>query len=132
MEWAAIVTVLALLQYQFFGFAVGGARRKHSIPAPAMAGHPDFERVVRVHLNTLEQLILFLPGLWLFVAFVSSSYAGPIAGVLGLAFIIGRGLYSRGYTRSADARHIGMLISFFPIVILLLGGLIGAVMKLVS
>ena len=35
------------------------------IDAPAMTGHPEFERAVRAHANTLEWLPIFLPSLWL-------------------------------------------------------------------
>ena len=30
-----------------------------------MTGHPEFERAVRVQMNTIEQFVIFLPLLWL-------------------------------------------------------------------
>ena len=55
-----LVLVLILVQYITFGVKVGGAREKYDIQAPAITGHPEFERYYRVHQNTLEQLIVFI------------------------------------------------------------------------
>ena len=89
MPYVAIVTVLALLQFFWFGWQVGAARAKYNISAPAVTGNEMFERVFRVQMNTLELLVVFLPSLWLF-----ASYINPIwASALGAVFIIGRALY---------------------------------------
>ena len=59
---------------------VGQMRGKHKIDAPTMVGHPELERSIRVHMNTLEWLVIFLPSMWLCAVF-----ANPIlASVLGL------------------------------------------------
>ncbi|CAA9892398.1 MAPEG family protein [Candidatus Methylobacter favarea] len=58
-----IVTILAVLQFFLFGILVGRARRQHRVKAPATSGHELFERAFRVHMNTLEQLVGFLPAL---------------------------------------------------------------------
>jgi F420-0:gamma-glutamyl ligase-like protein len=58
MLWVQLVTLLAILQFTVFGFLVGRARTKHNVPAPAMSGNAVFERYFRVHMNTLETLIL--------------------------------------------------------------------------
>ena len=71
MELVAIVTVLALIEYLAFGILVGRARLAHGVKAPAISGHPIFERYFRVHQNTAEQLWLFLPGLWLFARYAT-------------------------------------------------------------
>ncbi|MBV9063492.1 MAG: MAPEG family protein, partial [Alphaproteobacteria bacterium] len=62
---SALVTILVLILYVAMGARVGRMRGKHNVAAPATAGHPEFERAFRVHMNTLEQLIIFLPLLWL-------------------------------------------------------------------
>ena len=120
-----VVIMLALLEYFLFGFAVGRARGKYNVPAPATTGNPIFERHFRVHQNTLEQLIIFVPSMFTFGTFVSA----PIACALGLVFIVGRALYFRGYTAEAQKRGLGFLIGALANIALLLGSLIGAGMK---
>jgi uncharacterized MAPEG superfamily protein len=122
MELIAAVSILALLEYMVFGALVGIQRTRTGIEAPATTGDPIFERYYRVHLNTLEALIIFLPGLWLFGRYVSA----PIGTLLGLVFIVGRALYLRGYVADPARRRTGALISFAVNAILLIGGLLGS------
>jgi len=124
MEWVAVVAGLVLAEYLYFSVRTGLARGRYEVPAPAMAGHPVFERTYRVQANTLEQLIVFLPALWLFAYYVSA----PVASVLGLAFLVGRALYARGYVRDPARRGPGFLIGSVATAILLLGGLVGALL----
>jgi uncharacterized MAPEG superfamily protein len=126
MDLTAIVTVLALIEYIVLSVRVGRARGQHSVAAPATTGHPVFERHFRVHQNTLEQLIVFVPALWLFAYYVSNR----VAAVLGLMFIIGRALYARGYVADPKQRSTGFGLSMVSSALLLLGGLIGAVVHL--
>lgn len=118
--YTALVTVLSLLVYVGLMFKVGGARAKYKVPAPATDGPPEFQRVFRVHMNTLEQLVLFLPSLWLFAV----SWGDPIAAGIGMFWPIGRVLYARGYYAAAEKRSAGFGISFLATVVLLLGGLV--------
>jgi uncharacterized MAPEG superfamily protein len=123
MEYVAIIIALALIEYMIFGGYVGWARAKFGIKAPAISGHDVFERYFRVHMNTLENLIIFIPAIVLFATYVHEL----IAAGLGLIFIIGRVVYFRGYIKEPKARHLGSMISSIPMIILLLGGLFGAV-----
>jgi len=127
MQLVGIVTLLALIQYFVFGLRVGQARGKFGIEAPAISGHPVFERHFRVHQNTMEQLVLFLPAVWLFATYVSAG----IAAVLGVVFIIGRALYARAYVAEPKTRETGALLTAGANAVLLLGGLIGALMHMV-
>lgn len=52
--------------------------RKHRIAPPAMTGHPDFERCVRVYENQLEQYIPFLTSMFLCAIFVNGNLAGEV------------------------------------------------------
>jgi glutathione S-transferase len=115
----AIVSLLALLLYFFMGFRVGQARSRFEVPAPAITGNPDFERVFRVHANTLEWLPLFLVPLWLFALYWSDLAAAAV----GLVWILGRVLYMTGYTRAAGSRSTGFLIQFIAVAVLLFGAL---------
>jgi glutathione S-transferase len=127
MQLVAIVTVLALVQYFILGLQVGQARGKFGIEAPAISGHPIFERHFRVHQNTMEQLVLFLPALWLFATYVSA----PIAAGLGVLFIVGRFIYARGYVADPKKRGPGTALTALATMVLLLGGLVGALVQLV-
>ena len=75
MEFVAFVIALALLEYAIFGMLVGWARGKYGVVAPATSGHPVFERYFRVHMNTLEQLVAFVPAMWLFGTYVNPTWA---------------------------------------------------------
>jgi uncharacterized membrane protein YecN with MAPEG domain len=120
--------MLALAQYLFFGGMVGWARGKYDIKAPAITGNVEFERVFRVHQNSMEQLVVFLPSLWAF-----AEYAHELGAViLGVIFLVARQLYSRAYTQDASKRAPGYVTGYFVMVILLLGGLGGAIWGLVK
>jgi len=128
MNYEALVDVviaLALIEYFTFGMLVGTARGKFNVPAPATTGHPQFERTFRVHQNTLEQLIIFIPSMLIFSNFVSA----PIACALGLVFIVGRALYFRGYVAEAAKRGPGFAVGALAQITLLLGSLVGAALK---
>jgi uncharacterized membrane protein YecN with MAPEG domain len=116
---SAIVTILALLLYVVMLFRVGQGRSKYGVPAPAITGHADFERLFRVQANTLEWLPIFLPSLWLFALY----WDDRLAAGLGLVWIVGRFLYMIGYSRAASARSLGFLIQFVATAVLLFGAL---------
>jgi uncharacterized membrane protein YecN with MAPEG domain len=125
MEMAiiAIVTGLALIEYMTFSLRVGMARGKYGVEAPATSGDDIFERHYRVQQNTLEQLIVFLPSLWLFAQFVSIN----VAAGLGLVFIAGRAFYAVSYVADPKKRTAGFLIGYLANAALILGSIGGAV-----
>ena len=90
MLYLDIVIGLTALQFLYFGMLVGKAREKYGVKAPATTGHEIFERHFRVQQNTLENLILFLPGLYLFAHYASPRWAA----ILGVVFLVGRQLYA--------------------------------------
>lgn len=106
----AIVTILVIVLYIIMGFRVGSMRGKHNVNAPAVTGHPEFERAYRVQMNTLEQMPVFLPGLWL-----ATIYFKPVGGilpaVLGVIWILGRVLYMEGYMADPAKRGFGFGLS---------------------
>ena len=128
MPYVAIVTAVALLQFFWFGWQVGVARGKYNIPAPAITGNDMFERHFRVQMNTQEQLLVFLPALWIFASFISPLWAA----VLGAIFIIGRGVYATTYVRDPKSRSIGFALTAIPNLLMLLAILIWAVWALVK
>lgn len=128
MNYVTIVTVLILLEFLWLGLLVGKARAKYQIAAPATTGHEIFERHFRVHMNTLEQLILFLPAMWMFALYFDERWAAG----LGLVFIAGRAVYAKSYVRDPKSRSLGFAMSSIPMLILLAGSLFGAFRDLIG
>ena len=126
MPFTALVTILAIFLYFWTGLAVAKARRKFGVDVPATTGHADFERVFRVQQNMLEWMPIFLPLLWLFAYYVSDWGAA----VIGLVWVVGRFIYLRGYAESADSRHTGFFIQGIASGVLLIGALIGIVLRM--
>lgn len=127
MAFVEIVTALALIQFVVFGFKVGRARAKFGVQAPATTGNENFERCFRVQQNTLEQLIVFLPALYLFSRYFDPAWAA----CLGVPYLVGRELYAASYLKNPAKRGLGFGLTFLSTVILLAGGLAGAVLRLV-
>jgi uncharacterized MAPEG superfamily protein len=125
MHVIAVVSLLALIEYMVIAGLVGSARGKYGVKAPATTGNEVFERYFRVQQNTLEQLVVFLPALWLFGNYVSAG----VGAIIGLGFIIGRAIYLRGYVADPEKRGLGFAITAACNAILVLGGLGGAIVQ---
>lgn len=124
MHLAAVVTGFILIEYFAFVMLVGRARVKSGILAPAMSGDEGLERAIRVQMNTLEQMAVAIPAMWMFCYYISE----PIGAALGGAFFVGRALYCRAYLCDPGKRTVGFVLGWLATVVLLLGGLYGAVM----
>ena len=126
MEYVAIVSALALLVYMYMAFQVGSGRGKYKVEAPAISGNPTWERLYRVQLNTVEQLVVFLPALWIF------AYLGnPVwAAAIGLVFVIGRVIYMLAYVKDPGSRTLGFGLGFLANIVLVVGVLVQAVLAL--
>jgi glutathione S-transferase len=122
MAYVLIVIVLALLQFLAFGIAVGRARSRYGVRAPAVTGHVIFERYFRVQMNTLEQLVVFVPTIWLFAQFISPRWAAA----LGAVYLLGRTLYFLSYVKEPRSRGIGFLLTVAPTLVMLGGVLVEA------
>ena len=127
-HFTALVTCLAILFYLFTGVQVSRARVAFGIKAPATSGHPDFDRVFRVQMNTLEWMPIFLPSLWLFAIYIGDLYAA----VLGLIWIAGRVLYLTGYSQAAAKRGPGFAMQALAGIILWAGALGAIVWRIVQ
>lgn len=125
--WIALVTLAALGVYFAAGFNVGRNRLKHKVQAPSMSGPPEFERAVRIQMNTLEWLPLFLVPLWLF-AFYWWDLA---AASLGVVWVAARIVYAVSYMKDPATRGFGFAAQALVCLVLWLGALAGAVIALV-
>jgi glutathione S-transferase len=126
--YTAAATLLALLLYLVLVMAVGRARAKYGIKAPAVTGNEHFERTYRVQMNTVEQMVFFLPALWLYALLVNDIGAA----VGGLIWVIGRAVYAAGYIAEPTKRGTGMMISFIAQIGLFMGALYGVVRTLLG
>lgn len=121
-----IVTVLALLINIFFAMRVGQARGRLGVDAPATAGPEEFNRIYRIHQNTIEQSVIFLPSLWLFYAVFHTLWGA----VIGVIWLVGRLVYARAYTADPKKRGPGMILTFASSLVLLLSALAGGVIAI--
>ncbi|MCE7999584.1 MAG: MAPEG family protein [Rhodobiaceae bacterium] len=118
---SGIVTVVTLLIYMWMAMQVGKSRGKHGVPAPQNTGPDEFLRALRVHENTVEGLLLFLPALWMFAL----TFGDLWAALVGLFYPLGRIVYALGYYQAADKRSRGFMIGLISTIILLIGSLVG-------
>lgn len=123
--WTAIVTLAIGLFYFYSAFRVGNLRSKHGIKAPATSGHPEFDRAYRVQLNTLEQLGMFLPFLWL-AAFYPIRWPW-IAPLLGFFWLIARIIYMRGYMADPSKRLLGAMLGGLTNVLMFIIATVGVI-----
>ena len=125
-HYTAIVTLLAVAFYFFLATRVAAAHGRFGVRLPAVAGNPDFERIYRVHMNTLEWLPTFLVPLWLCAVYLSDIAAAAV----GLVWILGRILYFAGYRRAVEKRLPGFFVQSTACLLLFLGAIAGIVMRL--
>jgi len=127
MPFVAIVTVLALGQFFWLALQVARARSRYGVAAPAVSGNEVFERHFRVQMNTLEQLLMFLPSLWIFASYISPLWAAA----LGVVFVIGRAIYATAYVRDPKSRSLGFGLTAFPTLAMMIGIVVWAVRAIV-
>jgi glutathione S-transferase len=122
--YTAIVTLLAVTFYFFLTTRVAVAHGKFGVRLPATTGNPDFERIFRAHMNTLEWMPTFLVPLWLCAIYMNDTAAA----VLGLFWIAGRALYFVGYSRAVEKRLPGFFIQSTACLLLFIGAAAGVFM----
>lgn len=123
MAYVTVIVMLALVEYLYFGVAVGRARARHGVEAPAVSGDENFERFHRAHQNTLEQLVVFVPAIY-----AAAYYADERLAVgLGVVFLVGRAHYFRSYIADPRSRNVGMIATIASSLLLIAATLVGAV-----
>lgn len=122
---SAAVTILTAIVLIYTMSVVGKARRMHKIFPPAMGGHPEVERALRVQGNTVEQVVIFLPLLWVATLY----FHGWIPAALGVVWCVGRVLYAIGYMKEADKRGPGFGIAALASLALLVLSIWGVVVS---
>ena len=122
-RWVALVTIAVAVLHFVLAWNVGRARGKYGIKAPAIAGNPDFERVFRVQMNTIETTLVFLPMLWLYAAYVDGMWAAG----LGALWVAARIWYAAAYQQAAAKRGPAFGLSMFVFVVLTAGSAWGVI-----
>ena len=125
MNYVHIVAVLSIVQFFYFGIMVGKARGEYGVKAPATSGHEMFDRAFRVHMNTLEQLVGFLPALLIAGVYWSNF----IIAAIGAVYIVGRFIYRKTYLEDPAKRGLGFLLSVAPTFILFVAAALGAIIR---
>jgi glutathione S-transferase len=123
--YTAIVTLLVVAFYFFLATRVAVAHGKYDVKLPATTGNPDFERIFRIHMNTLEWMPTFLLPLWLCAIYFSDITAAA----LGLVWIGGRIVYFMGYRKAVERRLPGFFIQSTACILLMVGAIAGLVMR---
>ena len=126
IKLVALITALAAIEVMVFGMLVGRGRGIYGVPAPATSGHPAWERLNRVHQNSVEQLVVFLPLLWTFALSISQTWAA----ILGALFLVGRIVYAVGYAQDPARRAAGAIITVVVESILAAGSVIGYIVQI--
>lgn len=125
MNYVHLVAVIAVIQFFYFGIMVGRARGKYGVSAPATSGHEMFDRAFRIQMNTLEQLVCFLPALLLAAVY----WPNGIIAAIGAVYIVGRFLFAALYTKDPSKRAAGFVLTILPTFILLGAAALGAVTR---
>ncbi|CAI5984822.1 unnamed protein product [Closterium sp. NIES-65] len=86
---------------------VRAARIKYRIFAPVMSGNPDFDRVIRVQANFVEQFPSFITAMFLCTLFEG----GTVAAALGAVWVVCRAAHGERYS----ARKLGHGATELPI-----------------
>ncbi len=119
----ALVTIAAIFYTFVLSARVGALRVKTGVAAPATSGDPIFERAFRVHMNTVEQLVMFLPVLWLSVQVIGDAWTG----LIGVVWLAGRIFYTTSYMKDPTKRGPGMLITLSATLALVIVTIVGIV-----
>jgi glutathione S-transferase len=125
MEKITLIVCLALFEYIYFAMKVGFSRRKYNVIAPATSGHPEWERLNRIHLNTLEVYIIFIPSIFGFAYYVSEFWAV----ILGSMVLLARIIFYLGYKKDAKKRMPGVFMTSFCNYTMLIGTFYACVQK---
>ncbi len=120
----AWTTLAALAIYLWTGYNVGKARVKHGVRAPLMDGPIEFMSAQRVQANTVEQLVVFLPALWMCAYFMSDRFAAAGA----VLWCVGRVVYALAYYRDPARRTLGFTLTLGATVVLVGGTVAGLLM----
>ena len=103
---SALVTVSTSLLIFFLAFKVWMTRQKHKSPAYKATDSKEVLIANRIHMNTLEISVVYLPILWVATVFSSAN----LAGLLGIVWFISRVWYAVAYSQKPKKREIPFIL----------------------
>lgn len=124
-HWTAWVTLAAIAMYAWVLYNVGKARGKFGIHAPVCEGPVEFLSVLRVQANTVEQMVVFFPALWV----CTLCYNDVFSAIFGAIWVVARIMYARGYYTDPKKRSAGFMLSSIAIVALMGGTAFGLIVR---
>ncbi len=128
MAYVTLVAMLALVQFVYFGFAVGRARSRHDVAAPSVSGDEQFERFFRAHQNTQEQLVVFVPAV-----FAAGYFANALLAVgCGVVYLVARTWYFRAYIADPARRGPGMVLTLAANAVLVIAAVVGSTRSILT
>lgn len=119
----ALVSLAALALYVFLTLRTARLRGRHRIDAPGMSGPPEFERALRIQMNTLEQLVPFIVALWLCALYLQPLFAA----LVGVAWLVARVMYAVAYAADPAKRQPGFAIGMIATIVLIAGAAVGII-----
>jgi glutathione S-transferase len=126
--WTAAATILDVAFYSYTAMHAGNMRGRHKIQAPACTGHPEFERALRVQMNTIESMVTLLPMMW--IATLWPIIWGGLPALIGVIWFVGRIIYMREYLADPATRRPGATIGALCNMAVLLLATLGVVRAL--
>jgi glutathione S-transferase len=124
--YTTLVTLIDMALYFLITVNVIRGRIKHKVEPPHLEGPAAFQRIVRVQMNTLEQLALHLPLLWISAFAMDDVFAAAF----GIIWTFGRVIYARGYYAKANRRMKGFYITVTINIVLFVGAITGTIASL--
>lgn len=123
--YSAIITVLTAVLLFALAFNVGNTRRKEKIKFADTytTTNQNFFTANRVHLNTLENVVVFLPLLW-----IATLYANPLwASIIGAVWFASRIAYAFAYLKQSNKRAPAFLTGVFCLFLLIVLSVYGII-----
>jgi glutathione S-transferase len=124
MYWTAWTTLAALAVYFWIIMNAGRARGKYKVKAPSMEGPVEFQSAQRVQANTVEQMAMFFPALWMCAYFLDDRWAA----LGGAVWVVGRIVYALAYYKDPSRRGAGFVLTQLASLALMAGAALGLLM----
>ncbi len=121
---SALVTIFSSLFTMYLAYNVGMTRMAHKEPPHKAIKSKEVMIANRVHMNCIENSVVFLPLLWVATVFGSAN----IAGIIGAVWFVSRVFYAFGYLKDPKKRQIPFMVGLVCIVLTAILGLYGIVM----
>ena len=109
IDLTILVTVATAILVMVLSFKSGAAKRANGLRPYDLIENETARIADRIHMNTVESVVVFLPLLW-----VGAVYADAmIASILGVIWVLSRVGYAYAYAKEPSSRALYFATSFF-------------------